>query len=302
MNRPSTASARARAARPRVIGETHGCRLPSLRPTEAGIVVLPPLFRAFLSATVLALTLVAAPAAAQLELNYQYGSILNPFSGSSEPTHIFTLQHAGGWRAGGSFFFLDYSTDGVADEFNFNDRDLYGEWYPTLSLGSLSEGGVGFGPVSDVRLVAGVNLGIQSKVVKYVPGVELGWNIPGFIFVSTILGGFIDASSGLEAGGAPSTDDSFNFDVAWLSVFQLGSQSFSFTGHAEYMGAITDELGNDYPGSILAQPQLRWDLGQALTGAAGVLHVGVEYQLWTNKLGTTRDESVVQLLVVWQLD
>lgn len=286
MNRPSSASARVLATPRRLTGETRDGRWPTLR--------------AFMAATLLAFGLIAAPASAQLELNYQHGSILNPFSGASEPTHIFTLQHAGGWRAGGSFFFLDYSTDGVED--GFNDRDLYGEWYPTLSLGSLSEGGVGFGPVNDVRLVAGVNLGIQSKVVKYVPGVELGWNVPGFIFVSTILGGFIDASSGLEAGGAPSTGDSFNFDVAWLSVFQLGSQSFSFTGHAEYMGAITDELGNDYPGSILAQPQLRWDLGQALTGAANVLHVGVEYQLWTNKLGTTRDESVLQLLVVWQLD
>ena len=205
-----------------------------------------------------AFCLAPAPASAQLELHYQRGSILNPFSAVSEPTHIFTVQHAGGWRAGGTFFFLDYSTDGVAD--GFNDRDLYGEWYPTLSLGSLAEGGVGFGPVNDVRLVAGVNLGIQS------------------------------------------TGDSFNFDVSWLSVFQLGSQSFSFTGHAEYMGAITDEEGNDYPGSILAQPQFRWDLGQALTGAANVLHMGVEYQLWTNKLGTTRDESVLQLLVVWQLD
>lgn len=249
-----------------------------------------------------AFLLAPAPASAQLELHYQRGSILNPFSAASEPTHIFTLQHAGGWRAGGTFFFLDYSTDGVADGFNFNDRDLYGEWYPTLSLGSLADGGVGFGPVNDVRLVAGVNLGIQSKVVKYVPGVELGWNIPGFIFVNTMLGGFIDASSGLAAGGAPSTGDSFNFDVSWLSVFQVGSQSFSFTGHAEYMGAVTNEVGDKYPGSILAQPQLRWDVGQALAGAANVLHVGVEYQLWTNKLGTTNDESVVQFLVVWQLD
>ena len=247
-----------------------------------------------------AFCLAPTPASAQLELHYQRGSILNPLSAASEPTHIFTLQHAGGWRAGGSFFFLDYSTDGVAD--GFNDRDLYGEWYPTLSLGSLAEGGIGFGPVSDVRLVAGVNLGIQSKVVKYVPGMELGWNIPGFIFVNTILGGFIDASSGLDAGGAPSTGDSFNFDVSWLSVFQLGNQSFSFTGHAEYMGAVTNEVGDEYPGSILAQPQFRWDLGQALTGAANVLHMGVEYQLWTNKLGTTRDESILQFLVVWQLD
>ena len=254
----------------------------------------------FLMAVPLAFCLAAAPLAAQVEVHYQRGSILNPFSAASEPTTIVTVQHAGSWRAGSSFFFLDYLTDGVED--GFNDRDLYGEWYPTLSLGSLVEGGVGFGPVNDVRLVAGVNVGIQAKLVKYVPGVELGWNVPGFIFVNTLFGGFIDASSGLAAGGAPSTGDSFNFDISWLSVFDLGSQSFSFTGHAEYMGAITSELDDEYPGSVLAQPQLRWDMGQALTGAANVLHVGVEYQLWTNKLGNIGDEHALQLLVVWQMD
>ena len=253
-----------------------------------------------LTAVSLALCLAAAPVSAQLEVHYQYGNILNPFSAATEPTHIFTMQHVGGWRAGGSFFFLDYATDGVVD--GFNDRSLYGEWYPTLSLGSLSGGRVGFGPVNDVRLVGGVNLGIQSKLVKYVPGVELGWNVPGFIFVNTMLGAFIDASSGLDAGGAPSTGDSFNFDVSWLSVFELGGQSFSFTGHAEYMGAVTNEVGDEYPGSVLAQPQLRWDLGRTLTGAASVLHVGVEYQLWTNKLGRRGDEHALQLLVVWRMD
>ena len=252
------------------------------------------------AAGVLAFCLAAAPASAQLEVHYQYGSILNPFSAASEPTHIFTLQHAGGWRAGGSFFFLDYSSDGVED--GFNDRDLYGEWYPTLSLGSLAEDGVGLGPVSDVRLVAGVNLGIQSKIVRYVPGVELGWNVPGFVFVNTIFGALVDASSGLDAGGAPSTQNAFDFDVSWLSVFRLGSQSFSFAGHAEYTSAITNEVGAEYPASILAQPQLRWDVGQALTGAANVLHLGVEYQLWANKLGTTIDENTLQLLIVWQMD
>lgn len=247
-----------------------------------------------------AFCLAAAPASAQVEVHYQRGNLLNPFSATSAPTHVITLQHAGRWRAGSSFFFLDYLSDGTED--GFNDRDLYGEWYPTLSLGSLVDGGVGFGPVNDIRLVAGVNAGIQPKVVKYVPGVELGWTVPGFIFVNTMLGGFIDASSGVDKGGAPSTGDSFNFDISWLSVFQIGSQSLSFTGHAEYMGAITSELGQEYPGSVLAQPQLRWDLGQTLTGAANVLHVGVEYQLWTNKLGNIGDEHAFQFLVVWQMD
>ncbi len=277
-------------------------RLPG---APAGVAARPPgsgrwALRALPALAMLAFGFVASPASSQLEVHYQRGNILNPLTATSGPTSIFTLQHAGGWRAGGSFFFLDYLVDDVAD--GFNDRDLYGEWYPTLSLGSLARRGVGVGPVRDFRLVAGVNLGIQSKVLKYVPGVELAWEVPGFVFVNTMLGALVDASGGLESGGAPATEDGWNLDVSWLAVFQLGGQSFSFTGHAEYMSGVVNEVGEEYPGGILAQPQLRWDVGRALSDAANVLHAGVEYQLWTNKLGTTRDERTLQLLVVWQLD
>ncbi len=286
MSRPSSSPTRIVAALPRRPREFRG----PVRPAR--------LARATLAA--LAFCSAAAPASAQLEFQYQYGNILNPFSAVGAPTRIFTLQHAGRWRAGSSFFFLDYMSDGVED--GFNDRDLYGEWYPTLSLGSLTGGGAAFGPASDVRLVAGVNLGIQPKVVKYVPGVELGWKVPGFVFVNTLFGAFVDASSGIEAGGAPSTGNGFHFDVGWLSVFRLAGQSFSFSGHAEYTSALENELGAEYPASVLAQPQLTWDAGRTLVGSVDVLHLGVEFQFWTNKLGTTGDERALQLLVVWRMD
>ncbi len=259
-----------------------------------------PLQFVLMLAFALALPGATTPASAQLEVQYQYGRILNPFSAASARTHIFTLMHAGSWRAGTSFFFLDYMSDGTED--GFNDRDLYGEWYPTLSLGSLSESGVGMGPVHDIRLVAGVNIGIQPKVVKYVPGVELGWKVPGFIFVNTLFGAFVDASSGHEAGGAPSTGNGFHFDVSWLSTFRLAGQALSFAGHAEYTSELTNERGGVNRANVLAQPQLYWDVGRLLTRGAGVLHLGVEYQLWINKLGTPVRENMLQLLIVWRMD
>ena len=85
-------------------------------------------------------------------------------------------------------------------------------------------------------------------------------------------------------------------------MFDLGSQSFSFTGHAEYMGAITSETGRRIPGQRPRPASAEMGHGQAPPGAANVLHVGVEYQLWTNKLGNIGDEHALQLLVVWQMD
>ena len=80
---------------------------------------------------------------------------------------------------------------------------------------------------------------------------------------------------------------------------QLGSQSFLFGGHAEYIGGTNDEFGNQGKGWILAQPQFTWDLG-AVFGAADQLLVGVEYQYWRNKLGVDEDDNVPQLLVIWR--
>ena len=82
--------------------------------------------------------ILAAPiaAVAQTEFHYQYGKLTNPFSGERAYTSIVTVQQASSWALGDSFVFVDILDDGGAD--SFNDKNFYGEWYPTLSLGKLS--------------------------------------------------------------------------------------------------------------------------------------------------------------------
>ena len=143
----------------------------------------------------------------------------------------------------------------------FNERDFYAEWYPTVSLGKLTGKPVGGGPLVDVRFVAGFN----------------------------------------AAGDAPKTDDSYAFDVSWLYLFSAGEQSFQITGHMEYIGGTTNEFGVKAGDAVFLQPQFRWDLGKALGGDADKLFAGIEYQYWSNKLGTEETESAVQLLLAWQL-
>ena len=242
------------------------------------------------------LTGAAAPAAAQTEFQFQYGNLVNPFSAESTPSRILTFQQASGWSLGDSFFFIDYIDDDLGD--GFNDKDFYGEWYPTLSFGKMSGRTVGGGVLRDVALIGGINFGGDADFFKYLPGVRLSWAVPGFFFLNTDFTAFIDGNTG---SAAPRTSNSWMFDVNWGAGFDVGTQSFAFFGHAEYIHRVTDEFGNEVRSWILAQPQFVWDFGKAISGQANQLFLGGEYQYWPNKLGTDTDENLLQLLIIWRL-
>ena len=236
---------------------------------------------------------------AQTEFHLQYGKHRNPFSSAEQQTFILTVQQASEWKFGDSFFFIDFLDDGGND--GFNERDFYAEWYPTLSLGKLANRELRVGAIRDFALIAGVNVGGDANVVKYLPGVRASWSVSRFLFLNTDLTAYIDDNTGVAGGSAPKTGNSFMFDVSWALPFEVGRQSLAVVGHAEYVGGRTDELGQEVKGSILAQPQFTWDLGKAIAGTPHQLMVGVEYQYWRNKLGTDEDESTAQLLLVWRL-
>ncbi len=256
------------------------------------------------AAALLALLLTTSPARAAIvdwsttELHFQYGHLENPFSDVNKDTFILTLQNALGWKYGENFFFADFINDNKNDD--FNDTDLYFELYPSLSLGKLTRKKSSIGPLKDISLIFGLNVGVDAKVFKYLPGMRASWELAGFAFLNTDLTAYIDDSRGVSKGGAPKESDSFIFDINWAYPFSMGGLSFSIEGHAEYIDGRTNEFGNRVKSWILAQPQLRLDLGEALLGVANRIFIGLEYQYWMNKLGTENDEKVPQFLLVWR--
>lgn len=235
------------------------------------------------------------------ELQYQYGRLDAPefAGGAAAATNIVTLQHASGWGFGDVFFFMDSLHDRHTD--GINDHDLYGELYVNFSLSKLLAKPVVFGAVKDVGVLAGFNAARDAKVRKYLPGVRLSWDVSGFAFLNTDFMAYIDDSAGVRHNGAPKETDSYLIDVNWARPFSIGAQSFSIEGHVEYAGNRRNEFGDAVSYWLLAQPQLRWDAGKALSGKADHLYVGVEYQYWRNKLGDHRTtESRPQLLAVWR--
>ena len=256
-----------------------------------------------LTATLLlAGSLVLSPAARSLEwqtneIQYQYGKLDVPTfaGGGDEYVSIVTLQHASGWKYGDNFAFVDFSNGSE------QGHDIYGEAYANFSIGKISGKDLSVGIIRDFGVIMGYNWGKEAKVRKFLPGVRTALDVPGFTFVNFDVMAYIDNNSGASAGGAPKEDDSYIVDVSWAAPWSWGEHSFSFEGHMEYVGSRDNEFGEKVEGHFLAQPQLRYDLGQTLWNKADTLFVGVEFQYWDNKLGDKdTDERATQLLAVYR--
>lgn len=230
------------------------------------------------------------------EIHFQYGSSFEEAfapSATKQDTYIFTLQHADGWKYGDNFVFVDFS-DSQRTGF-----DLYTELYSNFSLGKITASNVSFGPISDVGFITGINYAKHAKVLKYLPGIRLSWDIPYFAFFNTDVTAYVDDSRGVANGGAPRETDSFMVDINWALPFSLGEHDFSIEGHVEYIDGRLNEFGGPVKSHILGQPQFRYDLGKALFNSPAHFYAGAEYQFWINKLGDNdTDEHVLQFLLV----
>ncbi|MDR4306023.1 nucleoside-binding protein [Chelatococcus sambhunathii] len=234
------------------------------------------------------------------EIQFQLGKLKNPFvpgGGDANWTPIVTLQHASSWVFGDVFFFVDFLDDRKKD--GFNDQDAYGEFYAYFSSSKLLGVNYGDGFIKDVGVVAGINADADANYRGYLPGVYVDWKMPGFAFFRTQFTALIDDSD--KKGPNGRQKDGWQFDNSFAAPFSIAGQFFSFEGHWEYTAnkeTNVDGFRIKQKDWFLAQPQLRWDAGYALTGKKDVFFLGTEYQLWVNKLGSKVDESRFQALAV----
>ena len=234
------------------------------------------------------------------EFHYQFGSLDQPFEpgAPSADTNILTLQHASGWKYGANFFFVDWiSTSGRGYQW-------YGEVYPKFSLSKITGNEIAAGRILDVGVITGLNMDSDADVQVWFPGVAFALDIPGFAWASWDFFWTLNDNEGVAKGGAPKEDNVFFTDFNWATKQKevLGLK-WNIEGHIEYNDSADFE---DIPGErewwILAQPQLRAEIGEHMGLPENTLFAGIEYQWWENKLGVKSvDENAVQALVVWRL-
>ena len=204
--------------------------------------------------------------------------------------HLLMLQHASAWSRGSNFFFVEF----VCCDEPVSNRDAYLEWYSTLDLGALTGSDLSFGPVRGLGINGGVNWGAQSRFTKFTPGLRLMLDLPGFAFANLDLNWLVDFGEG------PRDDGVLDVDFNWARPFEIGGAAFSVEGHGEWQSPHDRGDGGRAPYVVLLQPQIRYDLGKTLSGAAGRLLVGTELLVWRNKFGVEgAHEFLPKLLVVF---
>jgi len=267
---------------------------------------------AFVLTTALSLPMVSAEIWSNTEVQLQVGGEFESAGAQGISTGtITTFQHVGGWEYGDNFVFIDHSQYSGKNGLN-DSAEFYGEWYSNFSLGAITGNDLSFGPVKDIGLVAGFNYAPEVESTWVLPGVRLALDLPGFAFAQFDITAFIFASgadSSLAGNfGAPFSiideGTSFMVDFAWALPFKLGSTSWSFEGHAEYIDGRTqvNNFGTtELESWILIQPQVRLDVGELMGTPSNRLFAGIEYQYWKNKLGTKGvDDNTLQFLAVWR--
>jgi nucleoside-specific outer membrane channel protein Tsx len=178
------------------------------------------------------------------------------------------ILHANGWRYGDNFMFIEFvQRDDIGME-------VYGEWYPRLSLGRLSNKDLSFGVFRDFFLVGGINASTEPEgdaFKAYLLGMGTAFKLPNSGFLNlNVLARKQDKISTTGIQITPS----------WSIPFEIGRLKFKFDGFIDLVSADSSG-GKSY---ILAQPQLLFDVGH-LVGHSGSVYMGIEYHYWRNKFG-----------------
>ena len=226
------------------------------------------------------------------EIQYLYGfGYRMPSNPEPVSMSTITVTHADGWSLGRNFFFMDtYISDGGQSQ----QTSVYGEAYSYLTLGKLLGRDLTLSIFKDINATLGVNAGenfdsSQSGPRILLYGFTLDLNLPGFKMFS------LDFLQHDQFETIPN-GNSWQITPAWIFPFTIAGTKWSLEG-------FTDFIGKKNPGyafNIIAQPQLRLDVGDLL-GKSGHFYAGIEYQYWHNKYGIQGlNESLPQALVLWK--
>jgi nucleoside-specific outer membrane channel protein Tsx len=234
---------------------------------------------------VVLLLLVAAPCAraqnfSVSDLQITYGpNFKEPGISEGVPKNDFTFENITTWSWGSSLVFVDVLRSwSDADQ---NAKEVYGEWYPSVSLRKVSGRKPSTGFLRDVSATIGLNSGVRSTgpaPFAVLPGATFELNVPGFSFVSVGTFAYIDRGrfEGQPTGCAATT---YQVTPAWSLPFKAGGAALSFDGFVDFIGEHAQ-----CKAMILSQPQLRLDIS-ALWHKPGTIYAAVELDYWHNKYG-----------------
>jgi nucleoside-specific outer membrane channel protein Tsx len=230
-------------------------------------------------------------------VNVRYGwTFQEPGIAEDVPKNVFTFENAAAGRWWSSYLFVDVLRSW--SEADANAKEVYGEWYPTLSLRGVSGRERSKGVLADVGITVGLNTGVRSNgpsPFAVLPGLTFSLNVPGFDFFSVNTLAYIDRGR-FQGQPTDCTATGFQVTPSWSLPIRAGKTTLKVNGFVDF----TTRHAN-CEAQILTTPRVMLDLS-AYWQKPGVLYVGFDWVYWHNKYGISglKDNLVLPVLV-WVL-
>ena len=207
-------------------------------------------------------------------LTYLWGQnyAVNP-----EIQQTFTFEHADGWKYGDNFLFVDNTFYNGKPDSQAGHFGLYGEFTPRLSLGKISGQKFEFGPIKDVLLAMTYEFG-KGNVESYLIGPGFDLAIPGFDYFQ--LNFFQRHPDGTRPG-----NNVWQITPVWSYTIPVRGSDILIDGYMDWVVDSDKNARGTYHANLHFNPQIKYDLGKAMSMGEKQLYVGIEYDYWKNKYG-----------------
>ncbi|WP_163933470.1 DUF5020 family protein [Paraferrimonas sp. SM1919] len=215
-----------------------------------------------------------------------YKQAFGPAAGTETKADVFTLEHAGAYNWGKSFFFMDR----FIDNNNVIGNQTYTEVGLDFSLSNLFNTKLENAVIKDAYLVTQWENANPVNTDNLLAGVGVRWNVDWATFIDTNVYYRIQDKNGIG------TENNMQLTTAWSIPFSVASTKWTFDGFFDYATAHKNNFG-DVEATFHTQPQIKLDLGD-LWGTSNKYYVGMEVDIWRNKYGQKDiNETTPQLMV-----
>jgi hypothetical protein len=226
-----------------------------------------------------------------------YGSTYNePGIATHVPKTDFTFENTAAGRWWSSFLFIDVLRSWT--QADTNAKEIYGEWYPSMSLLGVAGKKRRTALVRDVSVTLGLNTGTRStgpSPFAILPGMTTELNLPGFAFFSVGTFAYIDHG---QFQGQPTGCHGTSYQVtpSWSLPFAVQRARLRFDGYVDVIGRHAECASQ-----VLTMPQIKFDLS-FLWGTQNLVYLSLKVVYWHNKYGISGLEDKVLLpVVIWVL-
>ena len=230
-------------------------------------------------------------------ISYRYGEKFSePFNTQDIAKHIIGFTHASGYAYGTNFFNVDLllsdKNDPAGGKPGFQGaQEAYVVYRNLLDIGKLTGNNYRLGPIKMFGWTTGFDLNTKnnfyaSKKRMLVTGPTVGLDVPrGFVNVSVLALFESNSPSFIPERYRYDTHPAVN--VAWS--IPSADKQWSFNGYALWITEKgIDERGKPTADETHIDANVMYDLGKTLQTKPGKIRVGVQYEYWRNKFGSSQ--------------